>query len=163
RQTSQGRRRLIAHLFGFIEKRAVQVDGDELDAIFLPPPRHLIALSDGADEGLHLFGLMCVSLLGLWLSLLIDAHVCSRSLENYVTGCYRASPMDTQDAAAMPAPALPTSYRKLPRMQELGLLIVILILGLVLSLYGFYDAKRIGGTNTFLNLNNLIGQIATYM
>src|SRR5947207_13933893 len=71
--------------------------------------------------------------------------------------------MDTQDAAALPAPALPTTYRKLPRMQELGLLIVILILGLVLSVYGFYDAKRIGGTNTFLNLNNLIGQIATYM
>jgi ribose/xylose/arabinose/galactoside ABC-type transport system permease subunit len=48
-----------------------------------------------------------------------------------------------------------------PRLQELGLLVVILVLGVILSAYGFYDAK--GGPNTFLNLDNLVGQIATYM
>ena len=48
-------------------------------------------------------------------------------------------------------------------MQELGLLIVILILGTILSVYGFSDAKHVGGTNTFLNAENLVGQLATYM
>jgi ribose/xylose/arabinose/galactoside ABC-type transport system permease subunit len=49
----------------------------------------------------------------------------------------------------------------LPRLQELGLIVVILVLGTILSTYGFYDAR--GGNNTFLNLDNLVGQIATYM
>ena len=49
----------------------------------------------------------------------------------------------------------------MPRIQEVGLLIVILILGLVLTAYGKYDAH--GGTNTFLNLDNLVTQIATVM
>ncbi|HMB96391.1 MAG TPA: ABC transporter permease, partial [Tepidisphaeraceae bacterium] len=50
---------------------------------------------------------------------------------------------------------------RMPRLQELGLIVVILVLGTILSGYGFYDAH--GGNNTFLNLDNLVGQIATYM
>ena len=48
-----------------------------------------------------------------------------------------------------------------PRVQELGLLVVVLVLGTILSIYGHFDAR--GGPNTFLNLDNLVGQIATYM
>lgn len=49
----------------------------------------------------------------------------------------------------------------MPRMQELGLVVVIAVLSTVLTVYGFYDAR--GGDNTFLNPENLVGQIATYM
>jgi ribose/xylose/arabinose/galactoside ABC-type transport system permease subunit len=49
----------------------------------------------------------------------------------------------------------------MPRMQELGLLVVILVIGTLLSAYGHVDAH--GGTNTFFNVDNLVGQIATYM
>lgn len=48
-----------------------------------------------------------------------------------------------------------------PRLQELGLLVVILVIGTLLTVYGHVDAR--GGPNTFFNLNNLVGQIATYM
>ncbi|HSH95806.1 MAG TPA: ABC transporter permease, partial [Roseimicrobium sp.] len=51
--------------------------------------------------------------------------------------------------------------RGIPRMQEMGLIVVILVIGVVLSTYGHFDAR--GGSNTFLNLDNLVGQIATYM
>ena len=50
----------------------------------------------------------------------------------------------------------------LPRMQELGLVVVILILGTILSIYGYYDARP-GEANTFLNFDNLIDGIATPM
>jgi ribose/xylose/arabinose/galactoside ABC-type transport system permease subunit len=50
----------------------------------------------------------------------------------------------------------------LPRMQELGLLLVILAIGTLLSIYGYFDAAP-GRENTFLNPANLIDQIATPM
>jgi ribose/xylose/arabinose/galactoside ABC-type transport system permease subunit len=68
--------------------------------------------------------------------------------------------MQTQSVAELPA-ALSSRRRSVPRLQELGLIVVILALGGVLAGYGFYDAH--GGKNTFLNLDNLVGQIATYM
>jgi len=46
-------------------------------------------------------------------------------------------------------------------VQELGLVVVVLVIGTILSVYGHYDAQ--GGRNTFLNLDNLVGQVATYM
>jgi ribose/xylose/arabinose/galactoside ABC-type transport system permease subunit len=52
--------------------------------------------------------------------------------------------------------------RGLPRVQELGLVIVILIMGLGLSIFG-YVAARPGEDNTFLNAGNLIDQVATPM
>jgi ribose/xylose/arabinose/galactoside ABC-type transport system permease subunit len=61
-----------------------------------------------------------------------------------------------------PAAALPLNRsRRLPRIQEVGLIIVIVILGSILTAYGRYDAH--GGVNTFLNLDNLVTQIATFM
>lgn len=47
-------------------------------------------------------------------------------------------------------------------MQELGLLLVILLLGTILSVYGFSDARP-GRPNTFLNFANLVDGIATPM
>jgi ribose/xylose/arabinose/galactoside ABC-type transport system permease subunit len=47
-------------------------------------------------------------------------------------------------------------------MQELGLVIVIIVLGAILTAYGWYDAQP-GAPNTFLNFDNLIDGIATPM
>lgn len=47
-------------------------------------------------------------------------------------------------------------------MQELGLVIVIIVLGAILTAYGWYDAQP-GRQNTFLNFENLIDGIATPM
>ncbi|MEO6434205.1 MAG: ABC transporter permease [Tepidisphaeraceae bacterium] len=49
-----------------------------------------------------------------------------------------------------------------PRMQELGLVVVIVVLCAILSLYGYYDAAP-GRDNTFLNRKNFIDGIATPM
>src|SRR4051812_34511586 len=69
--------------------------------------------------------------------------------------------METQPVAeSLVMPAGP-SRRGLPRLQELGLVIVILVLAGVLTIYGFVDAQ--GGTNTFLNTDNLVEQVATVM
>src|SRR5439155_6596379 len=75
-------------------------------------------------------------------------------------------------AAAEPSPPLEYQTReranaqlrafKLPRMQELGLLVAIFLLGAILSIYGWYDASP-GQPNTFLNFDNLIDGIATPM
>ena len=51
---------------------------------------------------------------------------------------------------------------RLPRVQELGLLVVVLVLGLILTAYGWHDARP-GRPNTFLNFDNLIDGIATPM
>src|SRR5687768_5935380 len=51
---------------------------------------------------------------------------------------------------------------RLPRLQELGLIVVVLILAAILSIYGYYDAAP-GRPNTFLNKNNFIDGIATPM
>ena len=47
-------------------------------------------------------------------------------------------------------------------MQELGLVVVIVILGAILGGYGYYAAP-VGGVNTFLNFRNLVEGIATPM
>jgi ribose/xylose/arabinose/galactoside ABC-type transport system permease subunit len=69
--------------------------------------------------------------------------------------------METQTVVDTGSPRAPSRGRGLPRLQELGLIVVILLLGTILTGHGFYDAK--GGPNTFFNLDNLVGQIATYM
>src|SRR3954466_1111370 len=66
-----------------------------------------------------------------------------------------------QELSRMSATTAPRRLR-LPKIQELGLLIVILILGAILSIYGWRDAER-GAPNTFLNFDNLINGIATPM
>jgi ribose/xylose/arabinose/galactoside ABC-type transport system permease subunit len=58
--------------------------------------------------------------------------------------------------------AAPRRRWRLPRVQELGLLVVVLVLGAVLTLYGWHDARP-GRPNTFLNWDNLIDGIATPM
>ena len=50
----------------------------------------------------------------------------------------------------------------MPRLQEAGLLVVIIVLSVILSIYGYYDAAP-GRPNTFLNYENLIDGIATPM
>ena len=57
---------------------------------------------------------------------------------------------------AAPAP------RRLPRLQEAGLLVVVAVLGALLSAYGWHDASP-GRPNTFLNGANLVDGIATPM
>jgi ribose/xylose/arabinose/galactoside ABC-type transport system permease subunit len=69
--------------------------------------------------------------------------------------------MTTQAAAEPNAPLPGLQKRGLPRLQELGLIIVILILGTILTVYGHFDAK--GGSNTFLNIDNLVTQLGTFM
>jgi len=51
---------------------------------------------------------------------------------------------------------------RLSLVQEVGLALVVLILGGVLSIYGWHDAAA-GRPNTFLNFDNLIDGIATPM
>ena len=50
----------------------------------------------------------------------------------------------------------------IPRLQEAGLVIVIIVLAAILSIYGYYDAAP-NRPNTFLNYENLIDGIATPM
>src|ERR1700677_105534 len=54
----------------------------------------------------------------------------------------------------------PMSRRGLPRVQELGLVIVILIMGLGLSVWGYVQAAP-GEQNHFLNPGNILDEIAT--
>jgi ribose/xylose/arabinose/galactoside ABC-type transport system permease subunit len=58
----------------------------------------------------------------------------------------------------------PSSRRvvRLPRLQELGLVLVILAIGIVLGVFGWRDAAP-GSPNLFLNTDNLIDGIATPM
>ncbi len=51
---------------------------------------------------------------------------------------------------------------RMPRLQEAGLIIVVVILGTILSAYGHHDARP-GQPNTFLRVDNLIDGIATPM
>jgi ribose/xylose/arabinose/galactoside ABC-type transport system permease subunit len=50
----------------------------------------------------------------------------------------------------------------MPRLQEAGLVVVILVLAAILAAYGWHDARR-GQPNTFLNFDNLVDGIATPM
>lgn len=52
--------------------------------------------------------------------------------------------------------------RRPRQLQELGLGLVVLILGAILTTYGFYDAK-VGRPNTFLNGSNILDGVATPM
>jgi ribose/xylose/arabinose/galactoside ABC-type transport system permease subunit len=71
--------------------------------------------------------------------------------------------MTTPATVSNPPPvAVPRRRLQLPRMQELGLVLVILAMGTALSAYGYFDATP-GRENTFLNLHNLVDQIATNM
>jgi ribose/xylose/arabinose/galactoside ABC-type transport system permease subunit len=56
----------------------------------------------------------------------------------------------------------PVSPSRLSVVQEIGLALVVLLLGVVLSVYGWHDAVP-GKPNTFLNFDNLIDGIATPM
>src|SRR4051812_8866914 len=71
-----------------------------------------------------------------------------------------ATPPVVQSQLAAPH-ALPRR-RGLPKIQEAGLLVVILVLVTVLGIYGYYDAAP-RRPNTFLNYENLIDGIATPM
>jgi len=71
--------------------------------------------------------------------------------------------MTTPTTVSNALPIAPSRRKfQLPRMQELGLLMVILVMGTGLSIYGAMDAAP-GRQNTFLNLPNLVDQIATNM
>jgi ribose/xylose/arabinose/galactoside ABC-type transport system permease subunit len=64
--------------------------------------------------------------------------------------------------AAKPRFPLPGVLGRFSSVQELGLLAVVLLLGTILSIYGWHDAAP-GRPNTFLNFGNLIDGIATPM
>ncbi|MEY4918318.1 MAG: Ribose transport system permease protein RbsC [Verrucomicrobiota bacterium] len=52
--------------------------------------------------------------------------------------------------------------RRFPAAQELGLTLVVLLLGVILGAYGWHDAAP-GRPNTFLNFDNLVDGVATPM
>jgi ribose/xylose/arabinose/galactoside ABC-type transport system permease subunit len=92
-------------------------------------------------------------------------------MQNPVSTTELSNELSSDASAGAPAPALvepmgealPRFRRRgLPRMQELGLILVILLLGTILSIYGWYDARP-GQPNTFLNFDNIIDGIATPM
>src|SRR5580658_2995801 len=70
--------------------------------------------------------------------------------------------MDTPTEIPITAaePSQRSAGRRLPRVQELGLVIVILIMGLGLSICGYIQAAP-GQQNLFLNPANLLDEIAT--
>jgi ribose/xylose/arabinose/galactoside ABC-type transport system permease subunit len=71
--------------------------------------------------------------------------------------------METQITAdSTSAGASRAQGRRSFRLQELGLVVVILIMGAVLSVLGYHLAEP-GEQNLFLNPNNLIDQVATPM
>lgn len=70
--------------------------------------------------------------------------------------------MGTQSSALTETSTPAVSTFRLPRLQELGLVLVVIVLGTVLTTYGWYDALP-GRPNTFLNFDNLVGGIATPM
>ncbi len=70
--------------------------------------------------------------------------------------------MSTQPVVEVPQQSAETHGWRPPRVQELGLLVVVLVLGAILSLYGWHDARP-GRPNTFLNFENFVGGIATPM
>ena len=73
--------------------------------------------------------------------------------------------MNTPSAAAEGASApvvIKVRASRLSLVQELGLALVILFLGGILSIYGWHDAAP-GRANSFLNFDNLIDGVATPM
>src|SRR5579862_6630269 len=67
--------------------------------------------------------------------------------------------MATETVPSAPAATPPS---RMSVVQELGLALVVILLGTVLSVYGWHDAAP-GRPNTFLNFDNLIDGIATPM
>ena len=65
-----------------------------------------------------------------------------------------AIPAETNERPAPPS--------RLSLVQEIGLALVVLLLGAILSIYGWHDAAP-GKPNTFLNFDNFIDGIATPM
>lgn len=61
-----------------------------------------------------------------------------------------------------PTPAAPAKASRFSVVQELGLVLVVLLIGVILSLYGWHEAAP-GRPNTFLNFDNLIDGVATPM
>ncbi len=72
--------------------------------------------------------------------------------------------MDADLAASAPPPLSDSSARRirLPRLQEMGLLLVIAVMWGILSYFGYRNADP-GQNNLFLNPSNLVEQIATPM
>jgi len=69
----------------------------------------------------------------------------------------------TTDAlTALPEAPRRSLFSRVSAVQEIGLIGVVLVLGVLLSIYGYYDALP-GRPNTFLNSDNLIDGIATPM
>jgi ribose/xylose/arabinose/galactoside ABC-type transport system permease subunit len=69
--------------------------------------------------------------------------------------------MNREIVVEPPSSASPAKQRRgLPRMQELGLVLVILIMGTALSISGFVQAAP-GEENHFLNVGNLLDEVAT--
>ncbi len=71
------------------------------------------------------------------------------------------TPSAAAEGASVPAVAKGKASR-LSLAQELGLALVILLLGGILSIYGWHDAAP-GRANSFLNFDNLIDGVATPM
>ncbi len=71
---------------------------------------------------------------------------------------------DTPTVTAPTSPTPPASARvsRLSHAQELGLAMVVLLLGIILGIYGWHDASA-GRPNTFLNVDNLVDGVATPM
>ncbi|MDQ2918894.1 MAG: ABC transporter permease, partial [Verrucomicrobiota bacterium] len=78
------------------------------------------------------------------------------------------SSLDMDNSPAAPASTSSPELKKIAQparmsvAQELGLAVVVLILGGILSFYGWHDAAP-GRANTFLNFDNLIDGVATPM
>jgi ribose/xylose/arabinose/galactoside ABC-type transport system permease subunit len=70
--------------------------------------------------------------------------------------------MEPQSALEYTAPPPVTKSRGMPRFAELGLVVVIVALSIVLSAYGWHDARP-GRPNTFFNFENLVEGIANPM
>jgi len=71
--------------------------------------------------------------------------------------------MNSASVETLPASSSRRSvFSRISAVQEIGLIGVVLVLGILLSIYGYYDARP-GQPNTFLNSDNLIDGIATPM
>ena len=73
-----------------------------------------------------------------------------------------ASPATINEPAPSAITPMPTRAGRVPLAQELGLAGVVVVIGLILSLYGWHDATH-GRSNTFLNTENLLAGVATPM